>query len=62
MTGRSSPTQNTETDIDISLDVSSIQDPIQTKLGERNAIAKTNSEQLKRLVEVPKSALGQSVK
>ena len=62
MTGRSSPTQNTETDIDKSLDVSSIQDPIQTKLGERNAIATTNSEQLKRLVEDPKSALGQSVK
>ena len=62
MTRRSSPTQNTETDIDISLDVSSIQDPIQTKLGERNAIEKTNSEQLKRLVEDSKSARGQSVK
>ena len=62
MTGKSSPSQNTETDIDIRLDVSSIQDPIQTKLGECNSIAKTNSEQLKRLVEDPKSALGQSVK
>ena len=62
MMRRSSPTHNTETDIDISLDISSIQDPIQTKLGERNAIAKTNSEQLKRLFENPKSARGQSVK
>lgn len=58
MARSSSPARSMETEMDISLDASSIQDPVQAKLEELMAIARTNSEQLKRLLEEPKSRRG----
>lgn len=58
MARSSSPARSMETEMDISLDASSIQDPVQAKLEELMAIARTNSEQLKRLMEEPKTSRG----
>ena len=51
MVGRSTPNRNvTGSDIEFSMDVSSIQDPVQAKLDDLIEITRRNSEQLSNLL------------